>query len=452
MVDRLVDGSPAPGSSSGAPPGGPRVLYLVNGFPWPLTSGYLRHYHAIRELSARGHRITLMAIVSSDFRPEDRTALEPFTERTVTVESTRRSRSLRHRATRRLGAISIGESAARRLRDEVAEAVGEVPYDVVLFSGKRTFPALAAARGLPIVADVCDATSSRLRGNLRYASIGRFPLLVAEYLEVRWIERALLRRAVHLLFASARDRDALVDPTEWHRTTVLPNGVDLEYWRRPDEVGLGRREIVFTGGMAYPPNADAALFLIREILPRVRAEVPDAHLSIVGRDPSPKLIAAGRTPGVTVTGLVPDVRPYLTAASVYAAPLRFGAGIQNKLLEALAMGVPTVASPNGVGGLVTTEGIRPPIAVVAPKDPARFAATVVERLRAAEAEPMPRADGPAFVARHFTWARSGELLDAVLRDAAGVPGADGVRAASRPRAGSGPGPRRLGRAGRRRFP
>ena len=418
MVDRFADHPTAPGASSAAPPDGPRVLYLVNGFPWPLTSGYLRHYHAIRELSARGHRITLMAIVSSDFRPEDRAALEPFTERTVTVESTRRSRSLRHRATRRLGAMSIGESAARRLRGEVAEAVREVPYDVVLFSGKRTFPALAAARAVPVVADVCDATSSRLRGNLRYASIGRFPLLVAEYLEVRWIERALLRRAVHLLFASARDRDALVDPPGWDRATVLPNGVDLEYWQRPDGIGLGRGEIVFTGGMAYPPNDDAARFLIHEILPRVRAEVPDAHLSIVGRDPGPKLIAAGRAPGVTVTGLVPDVRPYLTAASVYAAPLRFGAGIQNKLLEALAMGVPTVASPNGVGGLVTTEGIRPPITVVTPRDPARFAAALVAGLRAAESDPMPPSEGRAFVARHFTWARSGELLDAVLRDAA----------------------------------
>ncbi len=417
-------------------PDGLRILYLVNGFPWPLTSGYLRHYHMIRELSARGHRISLLAIVPAGFSPDDRAALEPFTERIVTVASHRRSRSLRRRAERRLGSISVGESAARQLRDEVAALLAEVPHDVVLFSGKRTYPALQAATGLPVVADVCDATSSRIWGNLRFAGISRFPLLLAEYVEVRRIERALLRRGSHLLFASARDRDALMGPDERERATILPNGVDLEYWQRPSGSILGQREIVFTGAMDYPPNSDAAMVLIRDILPLVRTSMPDAHLSIVGRDPIDKLVRAGRVEGVDVTGSVPDIRPYLEAASVFAAPLRFGAGIQNKVLEALAMDVPTVASPNGAGGLVTTDGIRPPVTVAPASDPARFAAAIVERLRMAEIEQEPPGAGRAFVERHFTWARSGDLLDGVLRAAAagGVSRGAVASADGRPRA------------------
>ena len=154
-------------------PDGLRILFLVNGFPWPLTSGYLRHYHMIRELSERGHRVSLLAITPTGFVPEDRTHLEPFTERIVTVDSHRRSRSLRRRAERRLSSISVGEGAVRQLRDEVAALVADVPHDVVLFSGKRTYPALKAAAGLPVVADVCDATSSRIWGNLRFASFAR---------------------------------------------------------------------------------------------------------------------------------------------------------------------------------------------------------------------------------------------------------------------------------------
>ena len=123
-------------------------------------------------------------------------------------------------------------------------------------------------------------------------------------------------------------------------------------------------------------------------------------------------------PGVTVTGLVDDVRPYLVAASVFAAPLRFGSGIQNKVLEALAMGVPTVASANGSAGLITDEGIRPPLTVASPKDPVAFAAAIVDRLRAVDADPSPHVDGRTFVERHFTWTRSGELLEATLREAA----------------------------------
>ena len=240
----------------------------------------------IRELSARGHRISLLAIVAADFDPADRAALEPFTERIVTVPSQRGRRSLRHRVQRRLGAISVGENAARRLRDEVVELLRAEPHDVVLFSGKRTYPALGAAAGLPVVADVCDATSSRIRGNLRYASIGRLPLLLAEYVEVRRVERALVRRAAHLLFASVRDRDALLDDGERDRATVLPNGVDLAFWRRPDGTPLGRDEIVFTGAMDYPPNTDAALYLIREILPRVRREIP--AVAPLDRRPRPR--------------------------------------------------------------------------------------------------------------------------------------------------------------------
>jgi glycosyltransferase involved in cell wall biosynthesis len=395
---------------------GLRILYLVNGYPWPLTSGYLRHYFLIQELARRGHRISLLAIVPTDLAPADRAALEPFTERIVTVPSDRRGRSLGRRIAGRARSLFGGEAASRRLGREAAELLREVPHDVVLFSGKRTYPALRAAGDLPLVADLCDATSSRVRGSLRYARAGRIPILLVEYLEVRRIERALVKRAVHLLFASVRDRDALVDAASRDRATVVPNGVDLDFWHRPDGVGLGRREIVFTGGMDYPPNTDAALFLIGEILPLVRAEIPDAHLSIVGRDPTPALVEAGRVPGVTVTGLVPDIRPYLSAAAVFAAPLRFGAGIQNKVLEALAMDVPIVASPNAAAGLVTADGTRPPLTVAL--GPEAFAAAIVERLRAADADSTPPTAGRAYVERHFTWSGSGERLDRIVRDAA----------------------------------
>lgn len=396
---------------------GLRILYLVNGFPWPLTSGYLRHYFLIRELARRGHRVSLLAIVPTDLQPADRAALEPLTERIVTVASDRRGRSLRRRIVGRARSLVGGEAASRRLGREAAALLREVPHDVVLFSGKRTYPALRAAAGLPVVADLCDATSSRVRGSLRYARSARIPILLVEYLEVRRIERALVERATHLLFASVRDRDALLDTRNRARATVVPNGVDVDFWRRPDGVGLGRHEIVFTGAMDYPPNTDAALLLIREILPRVRAEIPDAHLSIVGRDPTAALAEAGRASGVTVTGLVPDIRPYLSAAAVFAAPLRFGAGIQNKLLEALAMGVPIVASPNAAAGLVTANGARPPLTVAV--GPEAFAAGLVERLRATDADPIPSAAGRAYVERNFGWTSSGELLDRIVRDAAG---------------------------------
>ena len=392
---------------------GLRILYIANAFPWPLTSGYLRHYHFIRQLRLQGHRISLVAITAADPTNDDLAALQPFTDRIVTVSSDRRDRSVRRRMTRRARIVLGGEPAALRLRDTTASLLAALEHDVVLFSGIRTYPATRAMTGLPIVADVCDAASSRVRGNLRHASLRRTPLLLAELLEARLVERGLVSRADHLVFASTRDLEPIVGIADRSRATVVPNGVDLDYWRRPVGVDLGVDEIVLTGAMDYPPNTDAALYLIREIFPRVRAAAPTAHLSIVGRDPIPEVVQAGSIPGVTVTGRVDDMRPFLAAASVYAAPLRFGAGIQNKLLEALAMQVPTVASRNAAGGLITLEGGSPPMTVE--DDPEAFASVLVGRLRMARADPTPPAAGRDYVARHFTWAGSGAMLDTILR-------------------------------------
>jgi glycosyltransferase involved in cell wall biosynthesis len=390
------------------------VLYIVNAFPYPLTSGYLRHYHLIRELWRRGHHVSLLAITSTEPTAADRAALEPFTERIVTVGSDRRDRSIQRRTIRRLRVVSGGEPAALRLRDAAAALLDAIEQDVALFSGIRTYPAIQALADLPLVADVCDAASSRVLGNLRHGPVLRTPLLIGEFIEARLIERALLDRADHTLFASVRDLEPVVGTGDIDKATVVPNGVDLAYWRRPPGVGLGRQEIVMSGAMDYPPNSDAALHLIHKILPRVRWELPTAHLTIVGRDPTPGLVKAGQVAGVTVTGAVADIRPFLAAASVFAAPLRFGAGIQNKLLEALAMQVPIVASRNAADGLITVDGASPPLTVA--DDQEVFANALVRQLRAAEMDPTPPVAGRAYVGRHFSWSRSGDLLDLILRE------------------------------------
>jgi glycosyltransferase involved in cell wall biosynthesis len=167
--------------------------------------------------------------------------------------------------------------------------------------------------------------------------------------------------------------------------------------------------------MDYPPNVDAAIHLVEDMLPRIQAAVPTAHVTIVGRDPSSGVRSLGARSGVTVTGYVDDVRPYLERASVFAAPIRFGAGIQNKVLEALAMGVPVVATPLAADGLRTEEGASPPI------DIARGAATAAERIVArlrlaadgAEADPALR----QYVADHFDWDRNADHLERILMDA-----------------------------------
>jgi glycosyltransferase involved in cell wall biosynthesis len=164
--------------------------------------------------------------------------------------------------------------------------------------------------------------------------------------------------------------------------------------------------------MDYPPNTDAALYLIEEILPLVRHSIPAAQALIVGRDPPLQLLRAGERPGVTVTGFVDDVRPYLEQATVFAAPVRFGAGIQNKLLEAMAMEVPTVASPLAAGGLRAEDGQQAPLHVA--ENRRRFAELISRKLVERLSDSAPDAEARRFVAANFSWSRSAAKLEQVI--------------------------------------
>lgn len=389
-----------------------RILYLTNGFPYPLTSGYLRHYFLIRGLAER-HEVSLLSLVGRNFRSEHREALAPFTSRVATFGKPGGARSKVRKAMAALRSLVPGvrrESAVEQMGAAVRQCLRRERFDVVLFSGKQTYPAIAGLQDVPVVADICDATSVRIRGRMRHCGLERLPALGVEYLQVRAVERRLLRQASHLVFASCRDREALLG-SNGARTTIIPNGVDLDYWSRTS-AERGKDTIVMTGAMDYAPNRDAAMYLIEQILPRVRRSIPDASLFIVGRDAPPELVRAGERAGARVTGLVPDVRPYVEQASVFVAPLRFGAGIQNKLLEAMAMGVPVVASPLAAEGLRTETGETPPITVARTRE--QFAEAIVRRLIETRSNPAPDDEARHFVERNFVWARSAAMLEQAM--------------------------------------
>jgi glycosyltransferase involved in cell wall biosynthesis len=391
-----------------------RILYVTNGFPYPPTSGYLRHYFLIKEL-AQCHRITLVSIVSASFVPEHAEALAPFAERVLTFASTVKS-GLLGKALGRVRSLAGRDRAARQMCRAVERLMREEPFDLVLFSGKRTLPVIECLESLPVITDMCDATSMNIRGRMRHASFIWLPLLVLDYAKVRLAERRMIGKAAHLLFASSRDREQLLGRSGNH-ATVVSNGIDLAYWRR-SSTERGINTIIFTGVMNYAPNYDAALYLIKKILPLVQRSVPGAELLIVGRDPLPKLLRAGRRPGVTVTGFVDDVRPYLDRATVFAAPLRFGAGIQNKILEAMAMEVPVVASPIAADGLRTEQGELPPVQVA--RRPSEFAEIIIRQLIDGCSQRAPVAAGRQFLERHFDWKLNAGKLEEVINTVAKV--------------------------------
>lgn len=152
---------------------------------------------------------------------------------------------------------------------------------------------------------------------------------------------------------SERDRDELIGINPKLKVTVIPNGVDT-YQFRPRPVQR-IPALLFVGNYEYEPNVDAAMRLAADIFPAVQARIPQARLWLVGNAPTAEMQALANE-NIHVTGRVPDVRPYLARASAFVSPLRLGAGIKNKILEALAMGCPVVGTPISLDGIAVTDG------------------------------------------------------------------------------------------------
>jgi glycosyltransferase involved in cell wall biosynthesis len=383
-----------------------RLIYITGAFPYPLTTGYLRHFHLLSRL-ALDHQIRLFSLVGGGHEISDREQVEQLG---IEVQTFDVAATAWRRQGRRLGRLlpRVVVAGARELRRAVADCVESGWPQAAILSGKTTSGVLPVLAGLPLVVDACDATSMRLISRLPERE--RFDRLVhgLELRAVRSVERRLYRRADRVLVASRRDGEHLGYST---KMSVVPNGVDTSFWSR-NTTARPLDTVVFTGNMSYDPNEDAALRLITDVWPIVRARRPDARLLIVGTSPRSRLVAAGGRNGIEVTGRVDDMREYLERGTVFAAPIRHGAGIQNKLLEALAMQLPVVASTNAAAGLVINGEPSPAYATDELDDMAKI---ILAELDAADRDPTPIESNRAWVAERFDWNVSAGQIDDILR-------------------------------------
>ena len=214
---------------------------------------------------------------------------------------------------------------------------------------------------VPVVWDSVDCISYLFEQASRHGSggFGRF-VTRFELGRTRWMEGKLVSEFDHVLVTSETDKKALLDlvPSDSKPApiSVLPNGVDLDFFHPNPEVQQDEETLVFSGKMSYHANVSMVKFLVAEIMPRVWAKRPNVRLVIVGKDPTADVRALGVDPRITVTGTVDDIRPYLWKATVAVVPLVYGAGIQNKILEAMACGTPVVTTSKTLSSLGVTPG------------------------------------------------------------------------------------------------
>jgi len=225
--------------------------------------------------------------------------------------------------------------------------------DVVLgyCSGMARFafePSLAAK---PFVLDMVDVDSAKWAEMARKEPFPKSWIYAREARVLRIFEAAAARHASTTMVVTEKERQTMATIAPEANITIVPNGVDAAMLR-PPAPPAGEPVVVFCGVMNYAPNEEGVVWFAREVWPLVIARVSNARFEVVGASPTRAVQAlAGTIPGVTIVGAVPDVAPYLWKAAVSVAPLLTARGVQNKVLEAVAAGLPTVVTP------VVTEGL-----------------------------------------------------------------------------------------------
>lgn len=389
------------------------ILFLTQRVPYPPDRGdRIATYHYLQHFWARGDRVRIGCLSAE----EDREALAYLGERAVAVCAPkideRRNKILALRGLLTGKPLTLPFFANRQLAAQVREWVREDPPDVVIvYSSSMAQYAVDIPDAIRVMY-FAELDSDKWR---QYAArrgpgpgrwiYGREARLLLEF------EREIARTFDASAVVSEVEKDLFLEYIPEVTPHVIPNGVDVEHF---SSAGDDRRElhtIVFTGVMDYEPNVDGVLWFAAEVWPELKAKFPLARFLVVGNRPTPAIRALEEVDGITVTGWVESTTPYFDESAVCVAPLRIARGLQNKVLEAMSMGLPVVATTPAAQGL----GVVPADTLVV-EDSARAIADAISALfESPESARAIGARAAAFVRDHFHWSNTYAKLDTMIQ-------------------------------------
>ena len=334
-----------------------RVLYITHRVPFPPDKGdRIRNFHLLRQL-ARHHTVDLACLADEPVSDGTRTTLGELCGRVSIVPVSRFGRLAQAGRSLVCGrSLSEGAFWSSELQRIIQAWHREKPYGAAIISASSLVPYLRTTSfaKVPAFVDVVDLDSQKWCDFAATASWPKSWLYRWEGARVRSVEADLPKWAEAATLVSRAEADLFDTVAGAGSATVATNGVDLEYFQ-PSDVPT-QRACAFVGALDYLPNVDAAIWFADEVWPQLRAKHPDAEYWLIGRKPTPAVQVLAARPGIRLIGQVPDVRPHLAAAAVAIVPMRLSRGLQNKVLEALAMAKATVVAPPALAALKTVLG------------------------------------------------------------------------------------------------
>ncbi len=404
-----------------------KILFLCHRFPYPPEGGgKIRALQMVRHLASLGHDVTLCSLFRS--AAEERGAAE-IRAMGVNVDSVRVDdriqilRMLSNLVTSKPS--SFGFFHSRALARRIDRQLSAENWDLIVAHCSSMGPYVSGTDAAPKLMDFADMDSQKW---MDYSRHKRFPATLVYALEGRKLESQERRLARAFDFCTTISQNELETletlagetPSDW-----FPNGVDLEYFT-PAEHGRDPGLIVFIGRMDYYPNEQAVQWFCHEVWGELCAANPGLKFRIVGANPSRATRRLAQIDNVEVTGFVDDVRPHVRAASVSVAPLRIARGMQNKVLECMAMGIPVVTTRLVASGLGLDEGSPLRLA----DTPEAYVGAVLSLLRDEGERARLASASRNLVEDRFSWARAMKKLEAIIDELLPAAGRERSRTAA----------------------
>ena len=384
------------------------LLFIAHCVPNPPNKGEkIRSYHQVHHL-ARRHNVHLACFAREDHEMEAAHQLSKICA-SVYVEKLQRLEGLMRGGLELAfgGCLNEGFYRSADMRQYVRKLVATQKIDITLAYAAVMHP--YAPAGIPILLDMQDVDSEKWFDYARTRRPGMLYRLEAKRL--REFERRCAANAAQTLLTTANEARLLESFSPNAATAFMENGIDGAYFdgiaRPVPNQPPDRKFIAFVGTMDYHPNIEAALWFARDILPAIRRQQPDLEFLVIGRSPSSALLALHGKDGVVVTGGVPDIRPYLSSAQAIVTPLHLARGIQNKVLEALAMGRRVITS----SAVCRTFGSDLPPGVIGCGNESEFTEAVLHECSQPNTPILSIREAAC---KRFSWSRNLEQLEETL--------------------------------------
>jgi len=387
-----------------------KILFITSRFPYPLEKGdKLRGFHFIKNLS-NYHDIVLVSLTEEKVTEESKKILNEFVSEIHIIPFTRFQSIINIILAFLKGLpLQVGYFYNMKANKKIRNVIEASKPDHIFCQLHRT-ALYVKDISIPKTIDYQDVFSHGIKLRISKSKGLWSSILKFEYKRMQKFENLIFDWFDKRIIISEPDRN-YIPHKDKDKIHIIPNGVDFEYYNPdfPENNTNKEFDILFSGNMGYPPNVSCAKFIVKKIMPILKKTYPNICIGFVGASPHPSLLKY-KSKNITITGWVDDIRPYYASSKVFLAPLQIGTGLQNKLLEAMAMKLPCVTSPLANNALKAKHGKE----ILIGKDASEISNHVLFLLNNADEASRIAQNGCLFVNENYNWATQVKKLNDIL--------------------------------------